>query len=112
MSFFDGEQDGGSLFPFPLAVDLDQEIPDGFTTLFRFPLKPNADSWVKKELERFDGRLLLYIGGQLSEVETPNRRFSLHLIKVSDNVQHVALKSSMSENPRHFFINSYVLSSG
>jgi hypothetical protein len=87
-----------------MIADVERGIPDGFTTLFRFPLKPNADNWIKKELERFDGRLLLYIGGKLCEVDTPNGRFSLRPINASDNVQHVALDSSMSKNPRRFVV--------
>jgi hypothetical protein len=102
--FFDGDQEGGALLPMPLPTDAWQHVPKGFTTLFRLPLKANATGSIWRELERFDAKLLLYIGRQLRVVETPRGISGLRPVGGTDNTRHVVLEDILGSNPRNFLV--------
>ena len=90
---FDRNQEGGELLPAPIGC-----VHGAFrshSTLFKFPIKEQARGLITDELERFDGRPLLYIDADLRRITTPSRDFHLRQLqqvgefktkKVSDSV--------------------------
>jgi hypothetical protein len=102
--FFDANQKGGALLPIFLQEDDKEALPEGFTTLIRLPLKSEFHVQLESELRRFDGRLLLYIGGRLREIKTPYDGFTLNSGQEKDGIRKLNLLHDNTKEKKTFVI--------
>ena len=102
--FFDGRQKGGGLFPIP--INCGHSSSEGYSTIFRFPLKADARSLIVDELARFDGRPLLYIGASLKSITTPNNEFQLQQGRTVGEVELLEISESDSKSRTEYAIFS------
>ena len=101
---FDRRREGGELLPIPThCTDTSHEKN---LTQFRFPLKDGAEALIANELNRFDGRTLLYIGGNLRRIKTPRGDFHLRQVKSSEKVKILEVSDSVSESRRQYAVFS------
>ena len=95
--YFDHEKEGGELFP--ISIDCTDHSSFGaYTTLFRFPLKEQARDLIADELNRFDGRPLLYIGGRLRRITTPKGDFQLHRARAVGQAKMLAVSDLVTKS--------------
>ena len=101
---FDRHQEGGELFPMP--IDCNHSSPEGYSTIFRFPLKDEARNPIFEELARFDGCPLLYIGAKLRRITTPNADFHLRLVRTVGEVNILEISESGSKSRTEYAVFS------
>lgn len=101
---FDRHQDGGELFPMP--IDCHHSSSEGYSTIFRFPLKDEARNLIVEELARFDGRPLLYIGANLRRITTPNDDFHLRHVRTVGEVKILEILESGSNSRTEYAVFS------
>ena len=101
---FDRQQAGGELLPLP--TDCTHHSFGSYTTIFRFPLKEQSGALIADELERFDGRPLLYIGSALRRITTPSGDFCLRPVEDAGEVRILEVSESMSKWRREYVIFS------
>ena len=101
---FDRHQEGGELFPMP--IDCHHSSSEGYSTIFRFPLKDEARNLIIEELARFDGRPLLYIGAKLRRITTPNDDFHLRHVRTVGEVKILEILESGSKSRTEYAVFS------
>ena len=99
---FDRQQAGDELLPIP--TECTHPLPESHTTTFRFPLKGKSSVLISDELERFDGRLLLYIGADLKRVMTPNGDFSLHTLEDEGEVRTLEVREAIGRTRKEYAV--------
>ena len=101
---FDRQQPGGELLPIP--TDCAHPSLESYTTIFRFPLKEQSGALIANELERFDGRPLLYIGAALRRISTPSEDFCLRPVEDAGEVRILEVSKSMSKSRTEYAVFS------
>ena len=101
---FDRHQEGGELLPAP--TDCTHGSLGSHSTLFRFPLKEQARSPIANELQRFDGRPLLYIGAALRRITTPNRDFHLRQVQQIGEPRTLEVSESVTKSRTEYAVFS------
>ena len=101
---FDRQQPGGELLPIP--TDCAHPSLESYATIFRFPLKEQSGALIANELERFDGRPLLYIGAALRRISTPSEDFCLRPVEDAGEVRILEVLKSMSKSRTEYAVFS------
>ena len=101
---FDGNQEGGELLPAP--TDCVHGSLRSHSTLFRFPLKEQAKGLIADELERFDGRPLLYIDASLRRITTPSRDFHLRQVQQTGQLRTLEISESVTKSRAEYAVFS------
>ena len=101
---FDRHQEGGLLFPIP--IDCSHSSFGTYSTFFRFPLKKEASGLIADELDRFDGRPLLYIGADLRRITTPSCDFHLRQVQSVGDIKILETFESVTKSRTEYAIFS------
>ena len=101
---FDRNQEGGELLPIP--TDCTHASLGCYSTCFRFPLKEQARGLIAEELERFDGRPLLYIGADLGRIATPRGDFHIRQSREVGQVRMLEVSESMNNSRTEYAVFS------
>ena len=101
---FDRHQEGGELLPIP--TDCTHTSLEGYSTSFGFPLKEQARGLIAEELERFDGRPLLYIGADLRRITTPSGDFHLREVQAVGQVRMMEVSESITKSRTEYAVFS------
>ena len=101
---FDRRQEGGELFPIP--TNCTHTSLGSYTTFLRFPLKEQMRGLIVEELEGFDGRPLLYIGGDLRRIVTPGGDFRLRQIRAVGEARMLAVSESTTNSLSEYAVFS------
>ncbi len=101
---FDGDQEGGELLPIP--TECVHGSLGSHSTLFRFPLKEQARGLIVYELERFDGRPLLYIDAALRRITTPSRDFHLRDVQQTGQLRRLTVTESVTKSQTEYAVFS------
>ena len=99
---FDRCREGGELLPTP--TDCTHASLGGYSTLFRFPLKEQAKDLITDELERFDGRPLLYIGADLERITTPSGDYHLRKVQTEGENKVLEVSESLTESRTEYAV--------
>ena len=99
---FDRQQAGDELLPIPIKCV--HSLPGRHTTTFSLPLKEQSRVPISDELERFEGRPLLYIGANLKRITTPSGDFFLHNVKDEGEVRILEVREAISRSRNEYAV--------